>query len=239
GGTSSKSRATPPPRPGAPPLPGGKKKTVAAAAVSGQSVSQKAPPREAYLARAAMRHWMDGLVALARNDGALQAIGLTHKLASELIAELVAAARRTGVEDTIAQDLARLSGSSIERPDILLEKAGFLATSRINRFVSTLGFEAMPEDKRPMAPDGTEDGEVRVFARRPDVSDCDGLSRERRNFSYLALSEWMYAFNQLVTDNVLSGEGVTVNVKENERLRAILEALDAAPAAGSAEAAAR
>lgn len=224
--TVVKKRVTPPLRPGAPPLPGNKKKTIAAAAPSGPSVSQKALPREAYLARSAMRHWLDGLLALSRNDGALQAVGLTHKLAGELIAELVAAARRTGVEEQIADDLAKLSGSSVERPDILLERAGFLATSRINRFVSTLGFEALPEERRPMAPDGTEDGEIRVFARRPNVSNCDGLGKERRNFSYLALSEWMYAFNQLVTDNVLSGEGITVNVDENERLRAILETLN-------------
>ncbi|TPN15913.1 virulence factor SrfC-like protein [Mesorhizobium sp. B2-3-3] len=214
-----------PPRPGAPPLPGDKRKTVAAATPSGPTVSQKALAREAYLARSAMRHWLDGLLALSRNDGALQAISITHKLAGELVAELAAAARRTGLEDQIAEDLAKLSGSSVERPDILLERAGFLATSRINRFVSTLGFETLPEDKRPTAPDGTEDGEIRVFARRPNVTNCDGLGKERRNFSYLALSEWMYAFNQLVTDNVLSGEGITVNVDENERLRAILEAL--------------
>lgn len=233
--TVVKKRVTAPPRPGAPPLPGDKKKTIAAAARPGPSVSQKALPREAYLARSAMRHWLDGLLALSRNDGALQAIGLTHKLASELVAELTAAARRTGVEEQITEDLSKLSGSSVERPDILLERAGFLATSRINRFVSTLGFEALPEEKRPMAPDGTDDGEVRVFARRTNVANCDGLGKDRRNFSYLALSEWMYAFNQLVTDNVLSGEGITVNVDENERLRTILETLNSSsPSADSA-----
>ncbi|MFB9984759.1 virulence factor SrfC family protein [Mesorhizobium kowhaii] len=223
---AAKKRA-PPPRPGAPPLPGNKKKVAGAAVSPGGSVSQKALPREAYLARSAIRHWTDGLFALARNDNALQAIGLGQESANELVAELTAAARRSGIEERIAGDLARLSGSSVERSDILLEKAGFLATSHINRFVSTLGFDAMPENKRPMAPDGTENGEVRVFARRPSVSDCDGLGVERRNFSYLALSEWMYAFHQVVIDNVLSGEGITINVEENERLRAILEALDA------------
>ncbi|MBZ9994116.1 virulence factor SrfC family protein [Mesorhizobium sp. BH1-1-4] len=216
----------PPPRPGAPPLPGAKKKTVAAAGAAGESVSQKALPREAYLARSAIRHWTDSLFALARNDNALQVIGFGQESASELVAELTAAARRVGLEERIAGDLAKLSGSSVERSDILLEKAGFLATSHINRFVSTLGFDAMPENKRPLAPDGTENGEVRVFSRRPSVSDCDGLGVERRNFSYLALSEWMYAFHQVVTDNVLSGEGITINVEENERLKAILDTLD-------------
>ncbi|MER8629704.1 virulence factor SrfC family protein [Mesorhizobium opportunistum] len=223
-----------PPRPGAPPLPGSKKKVAAAVVSSGESVSQKALPREAYLARSAIRHWTDGLFALARNDNALQAIGLGQESASELVAELTSAARRSGLEERIARDLAKLSGSSVERSDILLEKAGFLATSYINRFVSTLGFDAMPENKRPLAPDGTENGEVRVFARRPSVSDCDGLGVERRNFSYLALSEWMYAFHQVVTDNVLSGEGIIINVEENERLRAILDALDeSAPLLGA------
>ncbi|AZO45283.1 virulence factor SrfC family protein [Mesorhizobium sp. BR1-1-3] len=221
---AAKKRPTPP-RPGAPPLPG-KKKVAAAAVSSGGAVSQKALPRETYLARSAIRHWTDSLFALARNDNALQAIGLGQESASELVAELTAAARRSGLEARIAADLAKLSGSSVERSDVLLEKAGFLATSHINRFVSTLGFDAMPENKRPLAPDGTENGEVRVFARRPSVSDCDGLGVERRNFSYLALSEWMYAFHQAVTDNVLSGEGITINVEENERLRAILDVLD-------------
>ncbi|WP_284284140.1 virulence factor SrfC family protein [Mesorhizobium amorphae] len=66
--------------------------------------------------------------------------------ASELVAELTAAARRSGLEERIAADLAKLSGSSVERSNILLEKAGYLATSHINRFASTLGFDAMPEN---------------------------------------------------------------------------------------------
>ncbi|MGO8105575.1 virulence factor SrfC family protein, partial [Rhizobium leguminosarum] len=78
-----------------------------------------------------------------------------------------------------------------------------------------LGFDTVPDDKRPKAPDGTDDGMVTVFAKRPNNTNCDGLGRERSNFSYLSLSEWMYAFHQMVIDNVISGEGFTVNVEQN------------------------
>lgn len=224
-----KSAPKPPRRPlsAAPPMPGAARKTVAAAAAHKPTVSQKAPSRETYLARSAIGHWIDGMSALAHNDSALQIMGLEPDIASELVAELTTATRRTNLEERVAQDLSRIVGGSIERPDALLEKAGFVATSHINRFVGTLGFDTVPESERPTAPDRTEGGTVIVFARRPVVSNCDDLANERKDFSYLALSEWMYAFHQLVTDNVLSGEGLTINVEENEKLRRIIDGLRA------------
>src|SRR5690606_15356323 len=132
----------------------------------------------------------------------------------ELVAELTAGARRCSIEEHIAQDLVKLSGGSVEQPGALLEKAGFLATNRINRFVSALGFDAVPEKDRPQAPAGPDGEMVTVFAERPVMSNCDDLSGDRRDFGYLALSQWMYGFNQMVVDNVLSGEGIVVNVEE-------------------------
>lgn len=225
--TAKRSNAPPIPR-GAPPLPGAKKAAAAAAAAATPSVSavpQKAMVKEAYLARAAVGHWTENLYALTRNDEALQTMGLDSETVGELITELLAGARRSNLESRIATDLEKLTGSAIERSDILLEKAGFFATSHINRFASTLGFDALPENKRPQAPDGTDGGTVTVFANRAVFSNCDELPRERRGFTYLALSEWMYAFHQLVIDNVMSGEGFTVNVEQNERLRTIIAAL--------------
>ena len=217
-----------PPLPGKrPPLPGNKKVTAAETVVAQPSVSQKTSAKESYLARVAVSHWTDNLFALARNDEALRVIGLDSETAGELVSELVTAARRCNLESRIAIDLEKLSGSPIERADILLEKAGFFATSHINRFVSTLGFESLPENKRPEAPAGPDGTMTTVFGRRPTYANCDGLPKERRDFSYLALSEWMYAFHQLVTDNVTSGEGFTVNVEQNERLRSIISSIDA------------
>ncbi len=225
---ASAKKAPPIPGKAAPPLPGSKKPAAAASKASVSSVSAPAPksmPKEAYLARAAVGHWTENLFALTRNDEALQTMGLDAETAGELVSELIAGARRSELEGRIAIDLQKLAGNAIERPDILLEKAGFFATSHINRFASTLGFDSIPENKRPRAPDGTEDGTVSVFARRPSSANCDGLPPERNNFSYLALSEWMYAFHQLVVDNVMSGEGFTVNVEQNERLRTIIAGL--------------
>jgi hypothetical protein len=224
---AKKANAAPPIPKGAPPLPGAKK-AAAAATVKTSSVSaspQKVLPKETYLARAAVGHWTENLYALTRNDEALQTMGLDADMAGELITELVAGARRSNLESRIAIDLEKLTGNAIERSDILLEKAGFFATSHINRFASTLGFDSVPEAKRPKAPDGTEGGMVTVFAKRTVRPNCDELPRERTGFAYLALSEWMYAFHQLVIDNVTSGEGFTVNVEQNERLRTIISAL--------------
>lgn len=219
-----------PPLPGkiTPPLPGNKKAKAAASVNSTATVSAAVPksmPKEAYLARAAVGHWTENLFALTRNDEALQTMGLDAETAGELVTELIAGARRSELEGRIATDLQKLAGNAIERPDILLEKAGFFATSHINRFASTLGFDSVPEEKRPRAPDGTDDGMISVFAKRRPSTNCDGLPPERSNFAYLALSEWMYAFHQLVIDNVMSGEGFTINVEQNERLRTIIAGL--------------
>ncbi|TBY84589.1 virulence factor SrfC family protein [Rhizobium leguminosarum] len=212
--------------PGRPKLPGAKPEPAMAASVSSLSVSSRAMARETYLAKAAVGHWTENLLALLRNDEALNTMALDAETAGELVSELIAGARRSDLESRIAIDLERLAGNAIERPDILLEKAGFFATSHINRFASTLGFDTVPEEKRPKAPDGTDDGMVTVFAKRPNNTNCDGLARERSNFAYLSLSEWMYAFHQMVIDNVMSGEGFTVNVEQNERLRTIMTGLD-------------
>jgi len=224
---AAKKAAAPPIPRGAPPLPGAKK-AAAAAAVTTPAVAsapQKVLAKEAYLAKAAVGHWTENLYALTRNDEALQTMGLDADMAGELITELVAGARRSNLESRIAIDLEKLTGNAIERSDILLEKAGFFATSHINRFASTLGFDTVPEAKRPQAPDGTDGGMVTVFAKRQVRPNCDELPRERKGFAYLALSEWMYAFHQLVIDNVTSGEGFTVNVEQNERLRTIIASL--------------
>ncbi|MGO7179031.1 virulence factor SrfC family protein [Rhizobium ruizarguesonis] len=212
--------------PGRPKLPGAKPEPTMAANVSSLSVSSRAIARETYLAKAAVGHWTENLLALLRNDEALNTMAIDAETAGELVSELIAGARRSDLESRIAIDLERLAGNAIERPDILLEKAGFFATSHINRFASTLGFDTVPEDKRPRAPDGTDDGMVTVFAKRPNNTNCDGLARVRSNFAYLSLSEWMYAFHQMVIDNVMSGEGFTVNVEQNERLRTIMTGLD-------------
>nr|WP_245511585.1 virulence factor SrfB [Rhizobium ruizarguesonis] len=195
--------------PGRPKLPGAKPEPTMAANVSSLSVSSRAIARETYLAKAAVGHWTENLLALLRNDEALNTMAIDAETAGELVSELIAGARRSDLESRIAIDLERLAGNAIERPDILLEKAGFFATSHINRFASTLGFDTVPEDKRPRAPDGTDDGMVTVFAKRPNNTNCDGLARVRSNFAYLSLSEWMYAFHQMVIDNVMSGEGCT------------------------------
>ncbi|MGI0524787.1 virulence factor SrfC family protein [Rhizobium giardinii] len=233
--TSGRRASSAPPLPkGAPPLPGKKSAAAAVAPILVSSAPQKAVAKETYLARAAVGHWTENLFALTRNDEALQTMGLDAETAGELITELVAGARRVKLESRIAIDLEKLTGNAIERSDILLEKAGFFATSHINRFTSTLGFDALPEAKRPKAPDGTDGGMVTVFASQPSRANCDELPHERRGFAYLALSEWMYAFHQLVIDNVTSGEGFTVNVEQNERLRAIIAGL-ADPGALSAQ----
>ncbi|MGL4198820.1 MAG: virulence factor SrfC family protein [Allorhizobium sp.] len=225
-------KATAPPLPrGAPPLPGTKKAAaVAVVTTAVSSAPQKVMAKEAYLAKAAVGHWTENLYALTRNEEALQMMGLDADMAGELITELMAGARRANLESQIAIDLEKLTGNAIERSDILLEKAGFFATTHINRFASTLGFDAIPEAKRPQAPDGTEGGMVTVFAKRPVRPNCDELPRERNGFAYRALSEWMYAFHQLVVDNVTSGEGFTVNVEQNERLRTIIASLGDASA---------
>jgi hypothetical protein len=226
-----------PPLPGAPPLPG--RSRTAAEAIRPDAMKGTAPrmqSREDFLAHSAIKYWADGLHALAANGPALDMLGLDEGSMSELATELTAAARRGEIQHAIAEDLAKLGGSSIERSDMLLEKAGFFAASHINRFVSTLGFDRVPEDARPKAPDGNGDNVVPVFARQPDKSNCDDLGRERANFAYLGLSEWMYAFHQLVRDNVLAGEGLVINVAENERLKGILSAIDASVAGSAGEA---
>ena len=233
----SRPAAAPPlPRPalmaGAPPLPGRPSRqehaaVAAARTAPGPSVSQAVLSREAYLARSAMEYWIDTLAALARGEGLNQISGLSGELATEMVSELTAAARRSGLEARIALEIARLGGGSVERHDTLLEKAGFYATSLINRFVNTLGFDVRPEAERPKAPQGDGQADVPVFARRAVVSNCDALPAERQHFAYTALSEWMYSFHQVVVDNALSGEGVTINIDANNRLKAILDGLDA------------
>jgi hypothetical protein len=212
-----------PPLPGMPPMPGGKAAAAAPAKPTVQAPVQRT--KEEYLAKAAMEYWMDNLFGLARSDGAVSTIGIDHDLLNELVVELTGAARRVGLETTIAKDIGRIAGNANEPLPTLLEKAGFCATSRINRFVNTLGFDALPEEKRPKAPN--ELGEtLPVYGARPVNSDCSTLPDAKTNFAYQALSQWMYSFYQVVEDNVLAGGGVQVDVEQNERLKREIDRVD-------------
>lgn len=214
------------PVPGMPPLPGAPRQSGSSnggAMHPGTSLSQA-------LARAAVEHWMDTLRAAGETE-ALSAFFLGDgRIATELVNEMCAGARRTALEGGVFRAMERLSGNISEEINTTLEKAAFASSAVINRFVTRFNFEAVDPADRPLAPT-LAGGEVPVFSRPVPANAAGQIDLAPSTHRYDALSHWTYAFHRLVEDNATSVDGIGVDVERNAALGAILARLVAIAAA--------
>ena len=140
----------------------------------------------------------------------------------EVVTELTGAARRLDLGEQIAVELRRFS--FVDGPDRAITRNSVIGARRISNFVSTLGFDQMPEAQRPTVagPDGVERP---VFRVPPFVFSQIKLptTPDRPEESYL--DDWGFAFMRLVDDNASSSKGQSVNRKQNAALGQILDVL--------------
>ena len=217
-------------RPGRPARPEPARAAPAASpdAVTGQEAAPAAPAirsmtLERFQAETALETWIDGLKRF-RDAGALRrACGVGDAAAADLVAELIHAARRTGLAARTAQALGEISfGLDVEKQ---AQPAAILCAERINHFVTTLGMEELPEAERPQV-EVPEGGSRPIFAPRPVSDDPDSLPAAPRAVAEEIWTDWVFGLDVLFQANARDGIGGEIDIEQNLALGRILGALE-------------
>jgi hypothetical protein len=183
--------------------------------------------REVVLARAALDNWIERLRLVPENDALLQHVGVSSKVAKDVVDEVLGLARRIRLDEQIAADLRTfLAFDKLEQSSV---KAALVAATRINRLVGDLGFGQAPLDQRPAIDDGTN--RRPVFDGRGMTFNGSGIGPAPKPFAQAYATDWFHAFDRVVEDNAKSEQGVTVDLVQNQRLKAILDGLGPSAAA--------
>ncbi|MCV6584880.1 MAG: putative virulence factor [Marinibacterium sp.] len=182
---------------------------------------------EAFQSDAALEVWADTLHRF-KDDPHIEArYGLTPEAASSLVAELLTASRRCGIETAMKDELTRIQfGLTMERQ---ARPASVILSEIINRFVSRLGFDAMPEAERPVV--ALEDGEVPVFAARPPVASVDSLPETPKSIVDPYWTDWIHALFEIYRANAKMIDGTDLNHEQNKRIGDIIDVVRQAVAA--------
>lgn len=167
--------------------------------------------------------WLTLINERADNQRFARDLGIPVDHLKELVAELTGAATRLDLTDQLAKELRRFSFP--EGTDRMTQRSAVIGARKIGNFVATLGFGAVPEDKRPTAPDANGQ-DMPVFKSRPFVSSQINLPVEPALPEESFLGDWGYAFMALVDDNASSSKGQKVNRKQNNALGMIINQLE-------------
>lgn len=214
-----------PARPGAPARPG---RPVAAEPSVASTAAAKAVPEEMavrtmsledFQADVAIQQWIDNLKRFREDEDFQAHCGMRGQIVADLVAELIHAARRTGLARRIGEQLAEISyGLTVES---VASPAAMMAAERVNEFVATLGYSAVPEERRPRVT--AEGAESRpVFAARPQRYDVAGLPVAPRAIASEAWEDWVFALHEVMRDNAKDGGGGEIDIEQNLLLGTIL-----------------
>jgi hypothetical protein len=201
-------------RPGRPVRPGASRPGALDAGIRTMTLEQ-------FQARTAIEVWIDRLKAL-RDDPVRRAYGLGDAAAADLVAELIHAARRTGLAERTAEALERIGfGLTVERQ---APPAAILGAERINSFVASLGMRDLPETDRPRVP--AADGDSRpVFAAAGGGASVADLPAQPRATAAQVWSDWVFALEAVFDANARDGVGGDIDIDQNLALGRILTGL--------------
>lgn len=177
---------------------------------------------EQFQADTAIQCWIDVLKSFRDDARRRNALGLQEGTAGDLVAELIHAARRTGLAPRTASALEAVNfGLSVEKQ---AQAAAILGAERINAFVSTLGMDALPEAERPRVETG--EGTSRpVFAPRTGADTVDTLPTPPLDRAGQVWTDWVFALDAVFAANARDGDSGAVNIEQNLALGRILGAL--------------
>ena len=178
--------------------------------------------KEEFQATTAVQLWIETMRKLSDDGNCAARAGFSRPDAGIFIGDLIHAARRTGLRERIMASLGEVNYSRSARAQSA--PAGLVCAEEINRFVETLGQNAVAEADRPEVE--LEDGSRRaVFARKPFRFDASSLPAEPVSHAEEYGDDWTFAVYDMFEKNVLHGDDGTLNVVQNVRLGAILSGL--------------
>lgn len=177
--------------------------------------------RAEWRAEVAFGMWVEHLKAFAAAEDLEQRLAMGAEAASELSGELIAGARRLGVERRIADDLERRA--YLERGDAGVSSAALIAAETLNAFSTEAAATLIPLDQRPDIP--VEAGGRKPFSPRPQTDGVEKLPATPRRADADYLTSWMHMVYRLFEDNAKDTEGGIADPEQNARLGAILNTL--------------
>lgn len=177
---------------------------------------------EQFQAETALEIWIDRLKSFRDDPGRRAACGVGDATSSDLVAELIHAARRTGLSRRTAAQLEAVNfGLTVEKQ---AAPASILGAESINGFVASLGMAELPEADRPQVQNG--DGTSRaIFARAAGAESVDTLPAQPRAMAEAAWTDWVFALDAMFAANARDGTGGQINIEQNLALGRILAAL--------------
>jgi hypothetical protein len=228
GSAAPASAAAPLARPGGLVRPGrtGSVATAPTAADSGNGGNGSATVRtrtlEQFQAETAMEAWIDQLTRFRDAARTRRSYGLSDQASADLVAELIHAARRTGLAARTAARLSEISfGLTVDRQ---ARPAAILCAESINRFVTCLGMDKLAESDRPIVT--LADGATRVvFAPRPRSDTADALPATPRPIAADYWVDWVFSLEAMFIANAKDGDNGEINIEQNLKLGRILQGL--------------
>ncbi len=150
-------------------------------------------------ARAALQLWSQTVHDACDDEGFAVATGVPRRALKEVATELIAAARRKGLEQQIKSAIAGVA--HIETAEQAAAKATIVAERYINRFVTSLGAESQ-------AP--------------PIAFDAAGIGEHPANFQQDFVLAWLRSFFDQALANARTSDGLVHDPEQNARLGRIL-----------------
>ncbi|HUB64452.1 MAG TPA: virulence factor SrfC family protein, partial [Methylocella sp.] len=179
-----------------------KETATASAPVAKAPLSSNRFNRTVGLARAALQLWSQSIHEICDDEMFANAIGVPKKSLKEVANELIATARRLGLENAIKSSIVAVS--HIETSEQAAAKATIIAERSINRFVAFMGVST---------------------AAHPAAFDTEGITDQPVNFQQEFVVGWLRAFYDQVLANARSCDGLIHDAEQNARLGQILSAI--------------
>ena len=179
-------------------------------------------------ASAAVGHWVETIRSLANNPRVCRHFQFEESALSALVDELIAGTTRLDLRKRVAADIRRVLSPNARVKDSVVKPA-LLAADRIGSFVFWLGYDAVPPAERPLQ---RGSGGQRIFQPRAN-GDVPELSEQPSSFDHRFYGDWINAYLDFVRLNSESVGGRQIDVKQNDRVGALIASLASVPALGA------
>jgi hypothetical protein len=198
----------------------------------GSSTPPQAHSENRFVA-ALMRYWIGHMKGLGEDGARLAYLGLSRAPVDDLVAELITAADRLGLERDLTELLAEAETQAAAKRTGVAERQVYVAHARIARFVDYLGCDDLNVDERPRSRLGAHLG---VFEPPPKIPTgaLPQLAERPTNYSARYVVDWFEAFRALAIANAGHAAGQEIAAEDNVRLGSILARIQGR--AGDAEA---
>ena len=207
------------------PRPGGRRQAEATSPVeTGEGPRTRRMTMEAFQAERALTTWIDGLHDLVTRPEWRRRFSLTEKTASDLVTELIEAARRLSLHDDIVTVLRKWNFSL--HSDRRAAPAAAIAADTVNSFVARLGMDRLPQDRRPQV-EQEGSGPRAVFREQSSRDDVTSFSFASDTGAEERFVDWTHGLFRIFEDNARSIGGETVDTEQNLALGEIIGGLEA------------